>query len=121
LMEKYLNGEVPSEDELKQAARKGVIGMKITPPRLVVQEQGVQPMLDAVVDYLPSPLDLPPVDGMDMHDSSKAMTREAKYDAPFSAIAFKIMTDPYVGQLTFFSVYSGTLNTGDFVFNPIKE
>src|ERR1019366_5670372 len=85
------------------------------------KNKGVQTMLDAVVDYLPSPLDVPPVEGTDVDDFSKPLFRKASDSDPFSALVFKIMTDPYVGQLAFFRVYSGTLKSGDSVYNVAKR
>jgi elongation factor G len=130
ILEKYLGGEEISEAEVKAALRKRVIESvrSETEPAFVVvicgsafKNKGVQPLLDAVVDYLPSPIDIPPMEGL---DTSKAeptpITREAKDDAPFSALAFKIMTDPFVGQLTFIRVYSGVMTTGSSVFNATK-
>ena len=86
------------------------------------KNKGVQPLLDAVVDYLPSPLDIPPIEGLDpsARRSRRTMTRPADDDEPFSALAFKIMTDPFVGQLTFIRVYSGVLTAGSSVFNATK-
>jgi elongation factor G len=130
ILEKYLGGEEISEAEIKAALRKRVVESvrSETEPAFVVvicgsafKNKGVQPLLDAVVDYLPSPIDIPPMEGL---DTSKAeptkITREAKDDAPFSALAFKIMTDPFVGQLTFIRVYSGVMTTGSSVFNATK-
>ncbi len=121
LMEKYLEGEPVSPDELKAAIRKGTVAGTIVP---VVcgssfKNKGVQPMLDAVVDYLPSPLDVGAVAGTNPRNA-EPMTREPADDAPFSALAFKIMTDPYVGKLTFIRVYSGTLKKGSYVYNPTR-
>jgi len=117
---KYLEGEEITEEELKAALRKGVCEVQITPVLCgsSYRNKGVQPMLDAVVDYLPSPLDIPPVKGTT--PDGEEITREASDDAPFSALAFKIMTDPYVGKLTFFRVYSGTLDAGSYVLNSTK-
>jgi len=121
LMEKYLNGAEISESELKQAIRKGTIAIKITPVLLgsAFKNKGVQTLLDAVIDYLPSPVDVPAIVGLNP-DSSEEEAREADDNAPFSALAFKIANDPFVGQLTFIRVYSGTLSAGSYVFNPAK-
>jgi elongation factor G len=130
LLEKYLGGETISEDEIKAALRKRCIESvrKEESPFVPVvcgtafKNKGVQPMLDAVVDYLPSPLDIPAVSGEDPNAKEEGVTIERKPDdkQPFSALAFKIMTDPFVGQLTFFRVYSGTLNSGSSVSNSTK-
>ena len=129
LLEKYLGGETITEDELKAALRKRCIQSvrKEDAPFVPVicgtafKNKGVQPMLDAVVDYLPSPLDIPPVTGIDPDAKEETMVERAADDkAPFSALAFKIMTDPFVGQLTFFRVYSGTLTSGSSVINSTK-
>ena len=122
LMEKYLGGETISEEEIKSALREGTIKLKITPCTCgtAFKNKGVQTLLDAVVDYLPSPLDVPPVVGK--HPSSgDEVVRKADDSEPFSALAFKIMTDPFVGQLTFFRVYSGTMNAGSYVYNATKD
>ena len=130
LLEKYLGGETITEDELKAALRKRVIESvrKEAAPFVPVvcgtafKNKGVQPMLDAVVDYLPSPLDIPAVTGLDPDAKEEGTLVERKPEdaAPFAALAFKIMTDPFVGQLTFFRVYSGTLNAGTAVLNSTK-
>jgi elongation factor G len=121
LMEKYLGGQEVSEAEIKNALRKGTIAMKIVPvvAGSAFKNKGVQTLLDAVVDYLPSPLDIPAVHG-DNPDTGKDEVRTASDDEPFTALAFKIMTDPYVGSLTFLRVYSGVLSAGSYVFNSIK-
>ena len=122
IMEKYLEGKEISESELRQAIRQGTLSLKIVPVVCgsAFRNKGVQPMLDAVVDYLPSPLDIPPVKGVEPGSTGVA-ERPAKDDAPFSALAFKIMTDPYVGTLTFFRVYSGAINSGAAVFNSTRS
>ncbi len=119
LTEKYLNGEDISLEELNIALRKGVIAGKIVPVLCgtALKNKGVQRMLDAVVEYLPSPADVPAVEGLDVNDPEKVLTRKPLETEPFAALAFKIATDPYVGQLTFFRVYSGTLKTGSYVLN----
>ena len=122
LTEKYLNGEEISQNELKQALRKSVIGTKLVPvfTGTALRNKGVQLILDAVVDYLPAPTDVPNIKGMDIDDIEKEI--EIKFDdnAPFSALAFKVATDPFVGQLTFFRVYSGTLKAGSYILNSSK-
>jgi len=121
LLEKYLAGETIEIAELKAALRDATIHQKITPVicGTAFKNKGVQPLLDAVVDYLPSPMDIPPVKGVNPDDES-FMEREAKDDAPFSALVFKIMTDPFVGQLAFFRVYSGRVESGTAVLNSTK-
>jgi elongation factor G len=121
LMEKYLNGQEITESELQAAIRKAGLQLKLVPVLCgaAFRNKGVQPLLDAVVDYLPSPLDVPPVKGK--HPNlQKEEERPASDAAPFSALAFKIMTDPFVGTLTFFRVYSGALFSGSSVYNSIK-
>jgi elongation factor G len=122
LMEKYLAGEAMSDAEIQAAVRKGTIAMKIVPVLCgsAFKNKGVQTLLDAVVDYLPSPLDIPPMHG-DNPDTGKDEVRTASDDQPFTALAFKIMTDPYVGSLTFLRVYSGVLASGSYAFNSIKS
>ena len=121
LLEKYLGGETIEVSELKAALRDATIQQKITPVLCgtAFKNKGVQPLLDAVVDYLPSPLDIPPVKGVNPDDES-FMDRPASDDAPFSALVFKIMTDPFVGQLAFFRVYSGKVDSGSSVLNSTK-
>lgn len=122
IMEKYLAGEEIGSDLIKAAIRKGTVGLKITPVfcGTAFKNKGVQQLLDAIVDYLPCPADVPPVSGMDP-DSSKELTRKVSEDDPFAAIAFKIMTDPFVGQLTFLRVYSGKAPAGSYVYNSSKD
>jgi elongation factor G len=122
VMEKYLEGKVISEVELRKAIRQGTLSLKIVPVVCgsAFRNKGVQPMLDAVVDYLPSPLDIPPVKGVEP-GTTTPVERPAKDDAPFSALAFKIMTDPYVGTLTFFRVYSGSINSGSAIYNSTRS
>ena len=122
LMEKYLGGEEISDDEIKAAIRKGTVAMTITPVVLgsAFKNKGVQLLLDAVVDYLPSPLDVPPVKGVLPRDTVE-VERQASDEEPFSALAFKIMTDPFVGQLTFVRVYSGVLSAGSYAYNSTKD
>jgi elongation factor G len=121
IMEKYLEGKAVSEAELRKALRQGTLSLKIVPILCgsAFRNKGVQPMLDAVVDYLPSPLDIPPLNGI-VPGTEKVEVRPARDDAPFAALAFKIMTDPFVGTLTFFRVYSGTINSGASVYNSTK-
>jgi elongation factor G len=121
VMEKYLGGEAVSEAEIRAALRKGTVSRKLVPVVCgsAFKNKGVQPLLDAVVDYLPSPLDIPPVKGKG--PDGKDVERVAADDAPFSALAFKIMTDLFVGQLTFIRVYSGTLTAGSTIYNSTKD
>ena len=118
LTEKYLSGEEISTEELKAALRRGVLAAKLVPvfTGTALRNKGVQLVLDAVVDYLPSPLDVPPVIGTNPKNGEE-VTRAADDNEPFSALAFKVATDPFVGQLTFFRVYSGTLKAGSYVVN----
>jgi len=120
LMNKYLEEGDLSEDEIKQALRTRTIASEIVPMLCgsAFKNKGVQAMLDAVVDFMPSPIDIPPVKGE--KENGDPDERPASDDAPFSALAFKIMTDPYVGQLTFFRVYSGVVNSGDTIYNSVK-
>src|SRR5450830_1309839 len=120
LMNKYLEEGDLTEEEIKMALRQRTIASEIVPMMCgtAFKNKGVQAMLDGVIEYLPSPVDIPPVKGMDEDD--QPTTRKATDDEKFSALAFKIMTDPFVGQLIFFRVYSGVINSGDTVFNPIK-
>ena len=122
VLERYLNGESLGVEEIKRAIRAGAITMKLTPVLCgaAFKNKGVQPLLDAVVDYLPSPLDVPPVVGIDPA-TKKEVTRQVSDDEPFAALAFKIMSDPFAGQLTYFRVYSGTLKTGMTVYNVTKD
>lgn len=121
LMNKYLEDGELTEDEIIAGIRKRTIACEIQPMLCgtAFKNKGVQRMLDAVVQFLPSPVDIPPVPGFDLDD--QPVTREASDDAPLSALAFKIMTDPYVGQLTFLRVYSGVMNSGDTVLNSVKN
>ena len=118
--EKYLNGEEMTEAEVKRAVRKGTIAFDFVPVLCgsAFKNKGVQPMLDAVVDFLPSPLDIKPASGVDYHDNP--INRPADEDGPFAALAFKIVGDPF-GKLTYFRVYSGRINKGEEVFNSTKE
>ncbi|HEY0880566.1 MAG TPA: GTP-binding protein, partial [Archangium sp.] len=120
LTEKYLNGEALTEDEIKAALRARTIAGEIVPMLAgsAFKNKGVQAMLDAVIEYLPSPVDVPAIAGHDEDD--KPLERHPSDDEPFSALAFKIMTDPFVGQLVFFRVYSGTVKSGDTIYNTVK-
>ena len=118
----YLDGELPDETTIRRLIRTGTIGGKFVPMTCgtAFKNKGVQPLLDAVVDYLPSPLDLPDVRGSDVDDPEKEMSRRSADEEPFSALAFKIMTDPFVGSLTFIRIYSGTLEAGSYALNAAK-
>ncbi|MBN1382209.1 MAG: elongation factor G [Deltaproteobacteria bacterium] len=120
LMNKYLNDEALSQQELIDAIRKATLTLKVVPVLCgsAFKNKGIQPLLDAIVDYLPSPLDMPPIIGEDMKGGK--VERAVSDDEPFSALAFKIMTDPYVGQLTYFRVYSGVITAGSYVLNASK-
>ena len=120
LLEKYLDEKEITEDELKAAIRKGCLDNTFVPTLCgsAFKNKGVQRLLDAVNDFLPSPLDIGSIYGYDPNDSDVVMTREPSVDDSFSALAFKVMTDPYVGKLTFMRVYSGSLNAGSYVANP---
>lgn len=119
VMEKFLEGEPLSEDEIRRAARKATIDLKIVPVFCgsAFKNKGIQPLLDAVTYYLPSPLDLPDVEGLSADDEERPLTRKRTSEEPFAALAFKIVSDPYVGQLTFMRVYSGTVKTGETLMN----
>ncbi|PIR25223.1 MAG: elongation factor G [Deltaproteobacteria bacterium CG_4_10_14_0_2_um_filter_43_8] len=119
LMGKYLEGQEVSAEELKRAARNAVIAMQITPVFCgsAFKNKGVQQLLDAVVNYLPSPLDVDAIEGVSVDNEEEKVLRKPDENEPFSALAFKIMTDPYVGQLTYFRVYSGKLEAGNPVLN----
>ncbi len=117
-MTAYLDGKEPSFDELKKILRKATIANKIVPvfTGTALKNKGVQLVLDGVVDYLPSPLDIPPIKGIDPN-TGKEVIRHASDSEPFSALAFKLQNDPFVGQLTFFRVYSGTIESGSYIYN----
>ena len=121
LTHKYLEGHDLSEVDIKRGLRQRTIANQIVPMLCgsAFKNKGVQAMLDAVIDYMPSPVDIKPVEGED--DKDRPATRRAADDEPFAALAFKIMTDPYVGQLTFIRVYSGVLNSGDTVYNSVRN
>ena len=120
MMLEYLDGKEPSVDEMKKVLRKGCCEGTAIPVTCgtAYRNKGVQKMLDAVIEYMPSPLDIPPVEGTDLEGNPEH--RESDDNEPFSALAFKIMTDPFVGKLAYFRVYSGTLNSGSYVFNSTK-
>ncbi len=121
VMQKYLDGKDISPEEINNCIRKGTISNKFNPVFCgsAFKNKGVQPLLDAVVNYLPSPVDIPPVKGHNA-ETNEEESRETSDDAPFSALAFKIMTDPHVGKLVYFRVYSGTLSVGSYVYNSTK-
>ena len=123
LMEKYFAGEELTVAEIKGAIRKLTVTSTLYPVLCgsAFKNKGVQPMLDAVIDYLPSPLDVPSIEGHDVRDEEKMISREAKADAPFAALAFKVMTHPFFGRLTYIRVYSGSANQGDQVINSTKD
>jgi len=122
LLEKYLNGEEPSVEELKKALRKAVIGYQLVPvyAGTSLRNKGVQPLLDAVVDYLPSPLDLPEVSGTDKRTGEK-ITRKRIVNEKFSGLAFKVQIDPHVGKLTYVRIYSGKIEAGSYAYNSTKD
>ena len=119
LMEKYLNGEELSSDEIKKSVRQATLDGSMVPTLCgsAFKNKGVQRSLDAVVDFLPSPLDIDETTGTNEEETT-SLSRKPDDNEPFSALAFKIMTDPFVGKLTFFRVYSGSVSTGDFIYNP---
>ena len=123
IMEKYLDGTIPSEEEIKKLIRKGTIESKFVPVLCgsSFKNKGVQPMLDAVVDYLPSPLDVEAIKGIEYKNEENSIVRKSSDDEPFSALAFKIMNDPFVGSLTFLRIYSGTVEAGSSVLNSVKD
>ena len=122
LMEKYLEGVEISEDEIRQGLRKRTLANEIVPALCgtAFRNKGIQPMLDAVIDFLPAPTEVKAIEGI-LEDGVTTISRESKDDEPFAALAFKIATDPYVGTLTFFRVYSGSLATGDRVYNATRS
>jgi len=123
LLEKYLEGHQPTEAELRSAIRQATLAGAVVPVLCgsAFKNKGVQQLLNAVIDYLPSPLDVPPITGHVPHHDSEIEERASRDDAPFAALAFKIMTDPYVGKLTYFRVYSGKLEAGSYVLNSTKD
>jgi len=122
LTEKYLSGEEISEEELRAALRRSVLKVKLVPVLCgsALRNKGVQPMLDAVVDYLPSPLDVPSTHGVDPK-TGQEIIRKPQDDEPFAALAFKVAADPFVGTLTYFRVYSGSLQRGSYILNATKN
>ncbi len=122
LMMKYLEGEEITPEEIKKALRAATINVKIIPVLCgsSYKNKGVQPLLDAIVDFMPSPTDIPAIQGFDV-DGEETLERHPSDDEPFSALAFKIVADPYVGKLAYFRVYSGTLKSGSYVYNPVKR
>src|SRR5690606_25531206 len=123
LMEKYLAGEELTVEEIRFAIRKATLALEFVPVLCGAsfKNKGVQALLDAVIDYLPAPSDLPPIQGHLPHHDEQIATRETNDAAPFAALAFKIATDPFVGKLTFFRVYSGVLKAGSYVYNSTKD
>jgi elongation factor G len=123
LMEKYLGGEELTDDEIRQAVRTATVAGKMVPVLCGAsfKNKGVQALLDAVIDYLPAPVDIPPIEGHLPHHDEHMATRAASDDAPFAALASKIATDPFVGKLTFFRVYSGVLKSGSYIYNSTKD
>ena len=123
IMDQYLNGESVNPESLRAALRKGCISLKIVPALCgsSFKNKGVQPLLDAIVSFLPSPLDVPPMEGKNPANLDEVLLRKPSLSDPFSALAFKVMNDSFVGQLIFFRVYSGEISTGQMVYNPGKE
>jgi len=123
IMEKYLDGAIPDEKQIKELIRLGTINSKFVPIMCgsSFKNKGVQPMLDAVVDYLPSPLDVPAIKGVKYGSEDQAIVRESSDSEPFSALAFKIANDPFVGSLTFMRIYSGSIEAGSSVLNSVKD
>jgi elongation factor G len=122
LIDKYLNGDTLTVEEMRKSIRKSTLSLKIVPVLAgsAFKNKGIQPLLDAVVDYLPSPIDVPPVEGTNP-DTDEVQLRRAADDQPFSALAFKIMSDPFVGHVTYIRVYSGVLKSGSYVYNSGKR
>ncbi|WP_311492777.1 elongation factor G, partial [uncultured Anaerococcus sp.] len=122
IMMKYLEGEAVTEDEIKTAIRKATIEQKIFPCLLgsAYKNKGVQPLLDAIVDYMPSPVDVPAIDGVDPKDPDVVIERHPGDDEPTAALAFKVVTDPYVGKLIYVRIYSGTIESGSYIYNATK-
>jgi elongation factor G len=123
LMEKYLGGEELTDDEIRHAIRRATVAGKMVPVLCGAsfKNKGVQALLDAVIDFLPAPVDIPPIEGHLPHHDEHMATREASDNAPFAALASKIATDPFVGKLTFFRVYSGVLKSGSYIYNSTKD
>ena len=122
IMEKYLEGQEIAEEEIHQALRQATVYHNFVPVLCgsSYRNKGVQPLLDAVVRYLPSPLDIPPMKGTNPRNG-ESVERRTDVHEPFTALAFKVMSDPYVGKLTFFRIYSGVLKDGSYIYNPVKE
>src|SRR5690625_2238040 len=122
LMEKYLGGEELTADEIKQGLRVRTLANEIVPAMCgsAFKNKGVQAMLDAVIEFMPSPADIPPIQGVLDEEGEQVAERRASDDEPFAALAFKVASDPFVGTLTFFRAYSGVVNSGDAVYNPVK-
>ena len=120
LMMAYLEGEEPSNEELKKVLRKATCNCEAIPVccGTAYRNKGVQKLLDAIIEFMPSPLDIPAIKGVDLEGNE--VERHSSDDEPFAALAFKIMTDPFVGKLAFFRVYSGSLNSGSYVLNATK-
>ncbi len=123
LMEKYLEGEEPTQEQLRHCIRKGTISLSFVPILCgtAFKNKGVQPMLDAVIDFLPSPLDVKAIKGVKADDEEVEITRQSSDDEPFAGLAFKIMNDPFVGSLTFVRIYSGKLDAGSYAINTVKD
>ncbi len=121
LMMQYLEGEEPSIDDMKKALRKATCECTAVPVccGTAYRNKGVQKLLDAIVEYMPAPTDIPPIEGVD--EDGNDVVRHSSDEEPFSALAFKIMTDPFVGKLAYFRVYSGTMNSGSYVLNATKN
>ena len=119
LMHNYFEGKEIKIEDLKRVLRQAVINYKLVPvfTGAALKNKGIQPLLDGVGEYLPSPIDLPPIEGFDIKDETKKITRQASDDEPFAALSFKVASDPYVGQLTYFRIYSGKLSAGSYVLN----
>ena len=123
IMNMYLEGQEPTVEQLKAAIRRQTIALKFVPCFCgsAFKNKGIQPVLDAVIDYLPSPVDIPAVEGTSPDDETKGIKRHPRMDEPLSALAFKVAVDPFVGRLTFCRIYSGTLHTGDTLYNPASR
>lgn len=123
IMNMYLEGQEPTVEQLKAAIRRQTIALKFVPCFCgsAFKNKGIQPVLDAVIDYLPSPVDIPAVEGTSPDDETKVIERRPRMDEPLSALAFKVAVDPFVGRLTFCRIYSGTLHTGDTLYNPASR
>jgi elongation factor G len=122
ILSKYVHGEPVTAEDLQASLRRAAVGLKVVPVLCgaAFKNKGIQPLLDAVVNYLPSPAEIPPAEGQSV-EGAQTLTRDADDSAPFAALVFKIMTDPFVGQLAFLRVYSGSLSVGEFVYNPRRD